>query len=166
MSPFTRAIAEWIVPIEITQNGYYPLQASEASSQVYKISQNFPDGEYLLIENRQPILWDADWDGGGVVIYHVDENKADQSTRGYPDHDNWPADHYMISVVQQDGNYGIETGESPGDASDFWTIDMVLSPGGDISTDAISSGTQVQTGITIRVRTVSQFIMSFQVEGL
>jgi hypothetical protein len=161
----------WITPIEITQDGYYPLQATEASAQVYMISKNFGVNEYLLIENRQPILWDADIPGGvgGVVIYHVDEMKIDQSTRGYPGHPNWPVDHYMVSVVQADGLYQIEKGENAGDAGDFWRFGMSLGPGGSNntpSTDSVSTGVLVRTGITIEVVTASQLIMMIRVSGL
>lgn len=57
LSPFSRAKVGWIDPFEITMDGTYPVQASEISSQVYVIKQNFPDGEYLYIENRQPVKW-------------------------------------------------------------------------------------------------------------
>jgi M6 family metalloprotease-like protein len=57
MSPFSRAAVGWIEPIEITTDGTYLIQASEFSNQVYVIKQNFPAGEYLYIENRQPVKW-------------------------------------------------------------------------------------------------------------
>jgi M6 family metalloprotease-like protein len=57
MSPFSRAAVGWIEPIEITKNGKYAVQAGEFSNQAYIIRKNFPAGEYLIIENRQPVLW-------------------------------------------------------------------------------------------------------------
>lgn len=47
MSPINKIIAGWLTPIEITADGYYPVQPSEISSQVYKISKNYPEGEYV-----------------------------------------------------------------------------------------------------------------------
>ena len=159
--------ANWVTPISITEDGYYPLQAAEASEQVYQISTNFGVNEFLLIENRQPILWDSDMEGGGIVIYHVDEMKWDQSTRGYPGHPNWPSDHYMVSVIQADGLYQIEKGESPGDQGDFWTMGMKLKKDGDMpNTNSINTGALVSTGITIEVVTISQFIMMIHVTGI
>ena len=56
MSPFSRlSTPGWLEPIAITRNGFYAIQPSEISGHIYKITQNFPEGEYLLIENRQPI---------------------------------------------------------------------------------------------------------------
>jgi hypothetical protein len=47
MSPYSKMQAGWLVPIEITVDGYYPVQPSEISSQVYKISKNYPEGEFV-----------------------------------------------------------------------------------------------------------------------
>ena len=157
--------ATWVDPILITQDGYYPLQAAEATSQIYKIDLGVQ--EYYLIENRQPILWDSDIDGGGIVIYRVDETKVDQSTRGYPGHPNWPTDHYMVSVIQADGLYEIEQGLDNGNAGDFWTIGMKLGPNNQtVNTASIVTGVAVKTGITIEVVTRTQFIMMIHVTGI
>jgi M6 family metalloprotease-like protein len=168
MSPFSRLKVEgWLEPILITVDGFYAIQPSEISAHVYKISHNFPTGEYLLIENRQPIKWDKDWEGSGIVIYHVDETKVKQTTRGYPGKAGWPADHYMVSVIQADGLYDIEKGNNMGDAGDFWVKDMVLGPGPNFpNTDSIQGGVQKATGIKITIRSNSGFIMTFQVEGI
>ena len=55
----------WAEPHEIIYDGYYAIQPLEMSSQLYKISKGYPEGEYLLIENKQPILFDKDVDTGG-----------------------------------------------------------------------------------------------------
>lgn len=130
------------------------------------IRKNFPDGEYLYIENKQKFLWDENFEAGGIVMYHVDENAPKQTQRGYPGHPNWPQEHYRVHVLQADGKTDIEQGTNPGDAGDFWTIDMTLGPGGDWpNTDSLSTG-QKQTGITINVISDSSFVMLFQVTGL
>lgn len=51
------AAAGWIEPFEIVEDGSYPIQASELSNQVYVIKKNFPDQEFLYIENRQAVKW-------------------------------------------------------------------------------------------------------------
>ena len=56
MSPFSRlSTPGWLEPIKIERNGFYAIQPAEISGHIYKINHNFPEGEYLLIENRQPI---------------------------------------------------------------------------------------------------------------
>lgn len=167
-SAFSRSkIDGWLEPILITQDGYYAIQPAEISAHIYKITHNFPSGEYLLIENRQPIKWDQNWGGSGIVIYHVDETRVKQTTRGYPGKAGWPADHYMVSVIQADGLYDLEKGNNVGDAGDFWVKDMVLGPGPAFpNTDSIQSGTQTPTGVKITIRSNSGFIMTFRVEGI
>jgi M6 family metalloprotease-like protein len=168
MSAFSRLKVEgWLEPIPITEDGFYAIQPSEISAHVYKISHNFPNGEYLLIENRQPIKWDQNWEGSGIVIYHIDENEFKQTRRGYPGKAGWPADHYMASLIQADGLYDIEKGNNLGDIGDFWVKDMVLGPGPNFpNTDSIQGGNQKATGIKITIRSDPGFIMTFQVEGI
>jgi hypothetical protein len=60
--------------------GHYPglpdqLKLSTTSNTVYKIKAGYPEGEYLLIENRQPTEYNMMMEGGGLAIYHID-NKA------------------------------------------------------------------------------------------
>jgi hypothetical protein len=166
LSPYSRHDAGWLDYVEITQDGVYPIQPSEFSSLIYQIKTGFADGEYILIENRQQVKWDEVMPASGIVMYHVDESKPDNSQAGYPGHENWPEAHYRVSVIQQDGLYEIEQGINNGDANDYWgTAGMVLGPGPQTfpNTDSYTLG---RTGITITIMTDSSQIMLFKVEGL
>lgn len=68
LSPYSRAAAGWIEPIEITTDGKYPIQAAEFSNQAYIIKKNYPAGEYLYIENRQPVKWYVAKSKHGVAV--------------------------------------------------------------------------------------------------
>lgn len=57
MNAFSRMFVGWLEPTEITEDGFYAVQPAELSSQIYIIRKGFPEGEYLLIENRQPYQW-------------------------------------------------------------------------------------------------------------
>jgi hypothetical protein len=65
---------KWINPIDITEDGTYTIEPSFVTEQVYRLSCMFPEGEYLLIENRQAA---GGWDiglgsnGGGIVRSNV-----------------------------------------------------------------------------------------------
>lgn len=73
LSTFSRQFSGWLTPINITRNGHYAVQPAEVAGTAYRIDAGFPQGEYLLIENRQGMLWDADWPMKGLLIMHVDE---------------------------------------------------------------------------------------------
>ena len=70
LAAYTRQQIGWVKPILIEQDGYYAIQPLEISSHTYRIDHGFPEGEYLLIEAKLPIKWDADVPKGGIVIYH------------------------------------------------------------------------------------------------
>jgi hypothetical protein len=67
---------------------------------VYRIRTGFPTNEYLLIENRQNIAFDAriPTGGSGLAIFHIDD-AAGYSTQSFPGASNWPA-HYRVALMQ------------------------------------------------------------------
>lgn len=71
MDGWSRAQIGWIDYIDIEYDGYYAIQPLEVSGQVYRITKGYPEGEYLLIENKQPIKYDSDVPTGGK--YFSDE---------------------------------------------------------------------------------------------
>jgi len=87
---------------------------------VYIIRHGFADGEYLLIENRQPEGFDSQLKGGGLAIWKVDENA--NGLRGYKGQDSWPqnGNHYKVALLQADGNHDLEQGTNAGDSTDLW----------------------------------------------
>jgi M6 family metalloprotease-like protein len=169
MTPVTRMQVGWLEYIEITQDGFYAIQASEVSGQVYTISEPYPAGEYIIIENRQPVHWDVKMPGG-IVIYHVDESKEKNNERGYPGHADWPAYHYQVAIEQADGKYDIENGVNGGDETDFWLEGMTFGPGDMNGATTVWPNTDAydgsRTGVTIKITSPSRFIMTFEVSGL
>jgi len=172
LSTYSRMEAGWVDPIVIERNGYYAALPAELSGSVYKIEAGFPPGEYLLIENRLPIMFDRDWPvPGGIVIYHVDEKMSQGNThRGYPGKKDWPKDHYMVAVQQADGRYDLEKGVNLGDEDDFWVGGMVLGPNDDgktwPNTDAYQDGVVKKTGIKIEILLDPGYIVTFKVDGI
>ncbi|GAX27244.1 hypothetical protein FisN_13Lh199 [Fistulifera solaris] len=169
MDGWSRARIGWVDYIDIEFDGYYAIQPLEVSGQVYRITKGYPEGEYLVIENKQPIKYDSDMPAGtgGIVIFHVDEKADRQKNAGFPGKSGWPADHYRVAVQQADGNYDIEKGVNLGDEGDFYRKGSKLSSGGDFpNTDSYQGGVIKSTGIKIEVVTDSQFIMAFHVTGL
>jgi len=171
LSAWSRMKVGWLVPIEITEDGVYSIQASELSNQAYVIRKPYPYDEYLLIENRQPLWFDARLWTGGLVIYHIDDRADLQSQRGYPGQEGWPrnGNHYQVAVLPPDGQYNLEKGDNDGDVGDFWKEGMTLGPGnGRVfpNTDAYQFGNIRNTGVTITDIKNADSVMTFRVSGL
>ena len=178
MGPWSKIESGWLEPVEITQDGEYFIEASALSPNVYVIRDKFPEDEYILIENRQPIGWDELlWDGG-ILIWHIDDNAEDNDERGYPGQDGWPGNgkHYRVAVSSADRNYDLEKGNNNGDQFDFWVAGSELTPGQfefeatDFSqypnTNSYMFGSIFPTGILIHDISMSGTVMSFKVQGL
>jgi M6 family metalloprotease-like protein len=181
MGPWCRHFLGWVQPTRITTSGMYQIGTSQLYPDAYRIDVGFPDGEYLLIENRQKIYMDAIMPGeGGLLIWHIDDSKETdwQSAPGWPLQVGWPGNdnHYQIALLSPDGSYDIETGENYGDYFDCWTNGTSLEPGPGRqtaesdqlymypNTDAYSGGDIQSTGV--RIYDISELgeIMSFRVE--
>src|SRR6056300_1756388 len=110
MNPYAKMQIGALDPIEITVDGIYTARPAAIHPDVYVIRTPYEPGEYLLIENRQPLLSDSKlWSPGGIVIYHIDENQSGYGNfmRGGPFVDGWPGkgDHYKVAVLQADAKY-------------------------------------------------------------
>jgi hypothetical protein len=182
LSPYSKVQLKTIEPIEIMYNGEYEARASEFYPDVFKISVGFAEGEYLLIENRQPTLFDQDLFGtGGILIYHVDENTEGVGNQfeGYPGMNGWPGNnqHFRVGLLSADRKYDLEKGVNNGDEGDFWKNGDTLGPGPGLSeaadfslypnTDSYSGGNIMVTGITITDFTeTTPGVWTFRVGGL
>ena len=64
------------------------------------------------MSNRRPYGIDSKLPGDGLLVLHIDESKTCNCARGYPSLTcyPWNGDHYMVAVVQADGNFGLERG--------------------------------------------------------
>jgi len=119
---------------------------------MYKIIHGYPDGEYLLIENKQPLKWDSDIPSGGIVIYHIDEKVDGQKNPGFPGMDGFPGKHYKVAVIPASGRYDLEKHVNAGDEDDFWRDNMTLGSYGNFpNTDTYQGGNCQSTGVSIEV---------------
>jgi M6 family metalloprotease-like protein len=181
-SAWSKMTLGWLKPLEITANGQYFIGSSANVPQVYIIRKGFADGEYLLIENRQPEGFDSQLKGGGIAVWHIDEHASDQ--RGFLGQDGYPfnGNHYKVALLQADGDQHLERGTNNGDASDLWHKDSeftVLGPSSSTgtvvqdaekytvpNTDSNRHGNVTISGIWIHNFTASGEYMGFTVHGL
>jgi M6 family metalloprotease-like protein len=96
--------------------------------QLYIIREGFPEGEFLMIENRRRFGYDQQLVQSGILIWHIDLGVKGSSFRnmqmreGYPGQEGWPenGNHYAAALVQADGLFEIEKGQSMGDHEDVF----------------------------------------------
>ena len=154
MSAWSKIQLGWISPALLSAPGNYPIDDSLSSSLVYKVVDNYPADEYLLIENRkrydnQGQVADNVPTGDGMVIFHIDDT-AEYNTEGYPGQGGWPANgnHYRVAVLQADGDYDLERGNNRGDSGDAYRASGVdaIGPATTPSTDAYQFNNSGPTG--------------------
>lgn len=179
MGAWSRAQLGWATPVTITADGLYSI--FDAGSipgvgdppQVYKIDHNMPNGEYLLIENRQKTGFDLAMPNAGLAIYHID-NSASYTNEGFPGQSGWPGNgkHYRVALLQKDGKYNLEKGNNRGDSGDLYTQGFEIGPSVDPTTgpfpntDSYQGGNLAQTGIRIFDISASGTTMTFRVSFL
>lgn len=183
LSAYSKVQLGWAEVTEITENGVYTAEAG--INQVFKIARGFPAAaraEYLLLENRQPGLgYDSEMTGGGIAIYHVDEEKhsprGDQCSdrrrdicEGYPGMTSgtYPQNghHYRVHLVASTGAFELEKKTSRGDGDLLWHSGsqlQELNGAGPDNTNAYQLGNVVATGITLSEFSASGTSMTFRV---
>jgi M6 family metalloprotease-like protein len=82
---------------------------------VYKYEHPSLANEYYLIENRQQTGRDSGLPDAGLAIWHVDEFGSNDLQ------DMTFARHYLVTLVQADGNWDLEHNVNIGDSTDLWS---------------------------------------------
>lgn len=85
---------------------------------VYKFLRGDPDdGEYFLVENRARTGFDAGLPAEGLLVWHVDAEKEDNTEECFPP-DDCSEEHYKVALVQADGLWDLEQNRDRGDSGD------------------------------------------------
>ena len=174
LSAWSKVFLGWAKVEVIAYDGTYQIESSATSNKVYKIEAGYPEGEYLLIENRQPTGYDVKMEGGGLAVYHIDDKADAQNNRGYPStHSDWPMNgkHYQVALLAADGRYDLERGTNEGDSGDLWHFGSELKElrSGSAShpnSDSYQYGSVKPTGVRIYGFGFSGESMTFRVDGL
>lgn len=148
LSAWSKAALGWISPTVISTAGTYTANQAETAAEAFRIDLGYASGEYLLIENRQPVGFDAAMPQGGLCIFHIDEAAGD-TTEGYPGQAGWPSNgnHYRVALLQADGAYDLERGRDRGDRYDPYRAAAVsqIGPNTVPNTDGYQSGNIIVT---------------------
>jgi M6 family metalloprotease-like protein len=153
--PTTKIDLGWLTPIDIVADGTYSITPSLTTQQIYRIASQFPDGEYLLIENRQPLEWDSALKGSGIVIWSIDESFQGNTVDGQE-----------VVVLQADGLLELESKLSYGNDGDFFKAGRELGPDTGAGINTNSRRTGISTGLVLSAFSESSNTMSFTVSGI
>jgi M6 family metalloprotease-like protein len=85
------------------------------SNTIYKYEHPSLANEYYLFENRQQAGRDSGIPDAGLAIWHIDTegNNSNQEMT--------PESHYLVTLVQADGNWDLENNVNYGDITDLWS---------------------------------------------
>ena len=76
-SAHERMLMGWLTPQELTTpQSIADIPALEDAPQAYLIRNDGAENEYYIVENRQRKGWDRSLPASGIVIFHVDYDKA------------------------------------------------------------------------------------------
>jgi hypothetical protein len=84
VGPWGKMQLDWVSSKQITKAGIYTIKPSANWPDFYTINEGFPYGEYLIIENRQPLGFESHLNQGGLAIWHIDESSDSQTNSGHP----------------------------------------------------------------------------------
>lgn len=170
-SAWCKVFLDWVEPIRVLNSGTYDVPQVETNPVVYRIDLGYPDDEYLLIENRQPVGIESTIPQGGLAIWHIDDKKGSlnannvNNDQGYPGQPGWPKNgrHYRVALLQADGRYDLERNKNWGDAGDLYHREGVflLNEKTVPNTNAYQNGEIIQTLHSIEVLSNAGEIMSF-----
>jgi M6 family metalloprotease-like protein len=172
MCPWTKKKIGWLEPKKLVKSGRYSIKASAISDDVYQIDLNEAGTEYLLVENRQPISFDAKLPQGGLAIWHVDEAAVHRADGGWPGQQNWPSNsnHYRVALIQADGDFDLERANNRGDGEDLFhangiaeLLPSTLNGNRHPNTDIYQGGLVRPTGVSITDISASAETMQFSV---
>ncbi len=129
MSAWSKKELGWINPqvidVEEMPRTFTLRQSCDASDAIM-VTANFPAGEYIIIENRQPCGFDKELPQGGLAIWHIDDKKLNEAAgmydQGEPSQVEWPqnGNHYRVALLQADGRYDLENDVNWGDSDDLF----------------------------------------------
>ncbi|MFK7850480.1 MAG: M6 family metalloprotease domain-containing protein [Akkermansiaceae bacterium] len=167
MSVWCKTALGWMNPTVINSAGNYSLTQAQTTSSAYRINLGYASGEYLLVENRQPVGFDSRMPQGGLAIFHIDE-AASTTVEGFPGQTGWPANgnHYKVALLQADGRYDLERGSGRGDSTDVYHAGYVNQIGPDTvpNTDSYQGGNIVVTNNRIFNISAAGSTMTFSFE--
>lgn len=118
MGAWSKAVLGWVDVVTLapdTDHGTLTLPPVQTAGTVYRIDATDGSGEYFLIENRQPIGYDAELPSPGVLVWQIDDDWV--MSRWSNNRVN-AEPHMGVWLRQADGEDDLGRGRGRGDAGD------------------------------------------------
>lgn len=153
---WSKARLGWITPIVVKGARTLTIPSIEQKKDAaYRLwTKGKAGSEFFLIENRQPIGFDAKLPAGGLLIWHIDDSEHNN---------NHPGD-YWVGLAQADGKRDLELNRNPGDRGDPY-------PGSSNNTrfDATSNPASIDqfgnpTGVSVTAVSVASGVVTCRVK--
>lgn len=96
------------------------LTLTAGANSMFRYPHPTNSNEFFLLENRRKTGRDSGLPDEGLAIWHVDEfgsNNNEQQT---------PSQHYLVTLVQADGDWDLENNANSGDNTDLWDQNFSL----------------------------------------
>ncbi len=165
-------LAGWATVTDLGASGA-DLPLTAGTNSFYRIPHPTAVNEYFMLENRNKSARDASLPDSGLALWHVD-------TFGSNDyHEMLPDRHFLVTLVQADGDWDMEHGYNWGDANDlfkaggvnqcspttqpntnWWdglpSLKRIYSVSAAGSTITFSHGAPVESGLAVTPASISQ----------
>ncbi|MFG2941845.1 M6 family metalloprotease domain-containing protein [Streptomyces sp. NPDC048282] len=101
----------WARAVNVTSDGMLSVPDVKNGFEAFRMwTDGLPGKEYFLVENRQQTGYDRSLPAPGMLIWHIDEARPD----------NTDEDHYMVGLVQADDQRDLESAVNRGDGGDSY----------------------------------------------
>lgn len=145
----------WVQVVTPTATQKVSLPDVKTEHKVLKLwKDGAPETEYFLVENRQKKGRDADLPAGGLLLWHIDETKDDNTSERTA---------YKVALVQSDGQRDLELNKDRGDSGDPFpgvkTVRLINST----SNPSTKANNGAPTGVAITDISDPQDVMTFTV---
>lgn len=112
-----RSSLGFVTPQVIQTASNISLPAVETTPTVYRINPTgFPTTQYFLLENRQKVGFDSQLPGSGLLVWHIDDSKTNNTKEWHPA--NTTQGNYWVALEQADGLWDMDRNVDQGDTGD------------------------------------------------
>jgi hypothetical protein len=148
MSAYPKQQLGWADFLDVGQVHHqeYDLEPMETSGRALRIPLDGSGSEYLLMEYRKRIGFDADLPTDGVMIYHEDDGGELHPAPG-------SGNPHLLSVIEQDHDHGLmrdsAQGGDRGEAGDAWGVGGIAEKLDYVTTPSLALSGGGPTPVTI-----------------